>query len=116
MSEIRLQLCLRQKQKLEGFVVVVVKRLVGLLLFIVVLFCFLNKPKIFFPRFPIHRMLNVCRICCNFFNYMHSLQIWDCSPRNSQGIHGLPRNFGSWLWQSLARREADTCTPMPAKG
>lgn len=52
MFEVRLQLCLRPKKykKVRGFFFV--KRLRGLLLFIVVLFCFLNKPKIFSPDLP----------------------------------------------------------------
>lgn len=86
MSEIRLQLCLRQKQKLEGFVVVVVKRLVGLLLFIVVLFCFLNKPKIFSPDFP--------SIACLTFVGSVAIFLIICIPyKFGIAVPGIPKGY-----------------------
>lgn len=86
MSEIRLQLCLRQKQKLEGFFFVVVKRLVGLLLFIVVLFCFLNKPKIFSPDFP--------SIACLTFVGSVAIFLIICIPyKFGTAVPGIPMGY-----------------------
>lgn len=114
MSGIRLQLCLRQKQKLEGFFVVVVKRLVGLLLFIVVLFCFLNKPKIFSPDFP--------SIACLTFVGSVAIFLIICIPyKFGIAVPGIPKGYTAFpgvlaagcgrAWLAGRQTRARPCLP-----